>query len=90
MIRDGFDHHASLSVRYNAERRARLVADAIAVEQGEIDDARSTTRVDRTGRELTVEVLAADLVALRAGLNTWRGLVEVAERICEASGGQDD
>lgn len=90
MTRDGFDHHASLSVRYGSKRRARLVADAVAVEQGEIDDARSTTRVDRAGRELTVEVLADDLVALRAGLNTWRGLVDVAERICDASRAVDN
>ncbi|MFB6096816.1 MAG: KEOPS complex subunit Pcc1 [Haloferacaceae archaeon] len=86
MTRDGFDHRASLSVRYASERRARLVADAVAVEQGEIDDARSSARIDRDGRELSVDVLAADLVALRAGLNTWRGLVEVAERVCDVGG----
>lgn len=81
MTREGYDHRALLSFTYPGQRRARVVADAIAVERGEIDDARSTTRVTREGCELSVEVLARDLVALRAGVNTWRRLVDVAERV---------
>ncbi|PSP73697.1 hypothetical protein BRC70_02960 [Halobacteriales archaeon QH_6_68_27] len=36
-------------------------------------------RVDRAEATVTVTVTAADLVALRAGVNTWLGLVAVAE-----------
>jgi KEOPS complex subunit Pcc1 len=62
-----------------AERAARVVADAVGVEEGEIDDDRSRATVRRDGTVVEVDVAAADLVALRAAANTWTGLVEVAE-----------
>jgi KEOPS complex subunit Pcc1 len=74
-----YPHAVSLSFEYDDERRARIVADAVAVEVGEIDDDRSTATVDRDGRVLRVDVFAHDLVALRAGVNTWIRLVETAE-----------
>jgi len=75
------DHRASLSFAYDDERSARLVERSVRVETGEIDDDRSEAAVDRDGAVVTVRVAAADLVALRAGLNTWSRLVEVAERV---------
>jgi KEOPS complex subunit Pcc1 len=81
--RDDYPHTIGLSFEYDDQRTARLVGDAVSVEVGEIDDDRSTARVDREGRTVTVDVFARDLVALRAGTNTWLGLVGTAERICD-------
>lgn len=79
-------HDATLSVTYDDERRARTVADAIAVEAGAIADvdARSRAAVEREGRRVSVRIDAADLVALRAACNTWSRLVSVAEELAEA------
>ncbi|ELZ83513.1 KEOPS complex Pcc1-like subunit [Haloferax sp. Atlit-6N] len=76
-------HSASLEFDYSEERRARVVERSVAVEEGEIDDARSGARVDREGRTVVVTVEADDLVALRAGLNSWIRLVETAERVAD-------
>ncbi|GAA0720359.1 KEOPS complex subunit Pcc1 [Halorubrum trapanicum] len=74
-------HETVLSFTYSTERRARVVAAALGPEVGEIDDARSTATVDREGDAVRVRVLADDLVALRAGVNSWSRLVGVAERV---------
>jgi len=74
-------HETVLSFQYPSERRARLVDDALAPEVGEIDDARSAATVSRDGDAVRVRVVADDLVALRAGINSWSRLIEVAERI---------
>ncbi|TKX73522.1 KEOPS complex Pcc1-like subunit [Halorubrum sp. GN11_10-6_MGM] len=74
-------HETVFSVTYDTERRARIVADALGPEVGEIDDARSTAAVDREGDAVRVRVAADDLVALRAGVNSWSRLVAVAERV---------
>jgi KEOPS complex subunit Pcc1 len=74
-------HETILSFGYPSERRARVVADALAPEVGEIDDARSAATVSRDGDAVRVRVEADDLVALRAGVNSWSRLVEVAERV---------
>jgi len=75
------EHDATLRFSYPDERRARVVADALGPEVGEIDDARSDATVDRDGEVVVVRVAAADLVALRAGINSWTRLVAVAERV---------
>ena len=82
---DDAPHRLSLQFDYDTERRARVVERAVRVEVGEIDDARSTARVGRTGRTVEVRIGAADLVALRAGANTWRRLLSVAERMAETA-----
>ena len=74
-------HETVLSFSYPTERRARVVADALGPEVGAIDDARSSASVDREGDAVRVRVLADDLVALRAGVNSWSRLVAVAERV---------
>jgi KEOPS complex subunit Pcc1 len=51
---------------------------------GQIDDERSTARVAVDGEALSVVVFARDLVALRAGTNTWIRLVETAEDVLDA------
>jgi KEOPS complex subunit Pcc1 len=77
-------HSADLVFAYDDARAAALVADAVSQEVDEIEGDRTTAEVEREGREVRVDVDADDLVALRAGLNTWSTLVEVAERMVEA------
>ncbi|EMA39708.1 KEOPS complex subunit Pcc1 [Halobiforma nitratireducens] len=73
-------HGATLEFDYDSPSRARLVAESVAREIGEIDDDRSRTRIDREDTTITLEIDAADVVALRAALNTWFSLLDVAER----------
>ena len=78
-------HAATLSFTYRSAERARRVERSVRPELDEIADDRSRTAVARDGDTLTVTVRAADLVALRAGTNTWVRLVEVAETVCAAA-----
>ena len=75
------EHETVISFTYPSQRRARVVADALGPEVDEIDDARSTATVDREGDAVRVRLTADDLVALRAGVNSWSRLVAVAERV---------
>lgn len=72
---------AELYFAYPTTERARLVARSARQEVGEITGDRTQTTVTRDGSRVLVQVSAEDLVALRAGLNTWTSLVEVAERV---------
>ena len=74
-----YDHDATLTFEYDDERRARLIERSIRPEVGEIDGDRSVTEVAHDDALVRVVVRATDLVALRAGLNTWLSLVTVAE-----------
>ncbi|MDG5759209.1 KEOPS complex subunit Pcc1 [Natronococcus sp. A-GB1] len=76
-------HGATLDLEYDDPARARLVAESVALEVGEIDDDRSQTTIDREGSIVSLEIEAADPVALRAALNTWFSLVDVAERTAD-------
>ncbi|WP_129114798.1 KEOPS complex subunit Pcc1 [Halegenticoccus tardaugens] len=78
-------NRALLRFEYDDERRARIVERSVGVEVGEIDDARSAATVERDGRSVAVRVSAADLVALRAGVNSWTRMVSVAERTIDAA-----
>ena len=78
-------HAATLTFRYPDSDAAGLVAAAVSQEVGEIDGDRSAAAISRDGAAVRVDVGADDLVALRAGLNTWSSLVEVAERSLEAA-----
>jgi KEOPS complex subunit Pcc1 len=75
-------HDATLSFDFDSERRARIVAESVRQEVDEIDGDRTRASVDRADATVTVAVTAGDLVALRAGVNTWTTLVSVAERVC--------
>jgi KEOPS complex subunit Pcc1 len=74
-------HDADISFQFDTERRARIVAESVRQEVDEIDGDRTRASVERAGRTVTVAVAARDLVALRAGVNTWTTLVSVAERL---------
>ncbi len=79
------EHAATLSFSYPTVRRARSVADAVAPEAGDIEGGRTVANVSRSGRTVEIAVEAADLTALRAGTNTWNGLVGTAERVAETA-----
>ncbi len=80
-------HDAFLEFDYDSEERAVTVFRSVAREIGEIDDERSRTTVEREDETMLIRVEAADLVALRAALNTWQTLVGVAESIAETADG---
>jgi len=80
-VDDDAPHHLSLQFEYDTEERARRVERSVGVEVGEIDDARSAATVTRDAQTVEVHVEATDLVALRAGTNTWSRLLAVAERV---------
>jgi len=74
------DHESVLEFDYPDAQRAARVARSVRVEAGDVDGDRTDVCVERDGATVVVTVTAADLVALRAGLNTWTALVGVAER----------
>jgi KEOPS complex subunit Pcc1 len=74
-------HTAALSFEYPTSDAAQLVERSIRVEVDQLDDDRSTAGVSRTKTRVEVDVAAADLVALRAGLNSWLRYVSVAEQV---------
>jgi len=78
-------HEAAFEFSYPSERRAEAIERAVAPEVGEIEGDRSRASVSRAGATLSVTIEATDLVALRAGMNTWCSLVSVAERVAESA-----
>jgi KEOPS complex subunit Pcc1 len=74
-------HETVLSFEYDSPEAARRVERAIAPEVADIADDRSNTQLSRDGNCLDVRIEARDIVALRAGLNTWLSLVDVAEQV---------
>ena len=78
-------HAATLVFDYPAPESARLVERAVEGELDEIAGDRTRAALSREGRIVEIRITADDLVALRAGLNTWCTLVEVAE----SAGGLD-
>ena len=72
-----------LRFTYPTATAARRVARSVAVEVGELDADRSTVSVDREGSILTVDIAATDLVALRAGINSWCRYVATAETVAD-------
>ncbi len=79
-------HDSLLAVEYDDAERARRVERSLRPEVGDIDGDRSEVAVTREGATLEVAIEAEDLVALRAGLNTWLTLVSVAEAAGDAVG----
>jgi KEOPS complex subunit Pcc1 len=87
---DGAAHGAVIDFDYADERRARTVAESVLVEVGAIADERSRAAVERDGCAVRIDIEAADLVALRAGLNTWLRLVGVAEDVATDASSRAD
>ncbi|ELZ00163.1 KEOPS complex subunit Pcc1 [Natrialba asiatica] len=76
-------HDTLLEFDYGRPERATVVAESVAREIGEIDDERSRTTIDRDGSVVAIRIDAEDVIALRAAVNTWFALVDVAERTAE-------
>lgn len=74
-----FSHGTTLEFDYESDARATLIAESVTREIGEIDDDRSRTTISRSDQTVCIEINARDVIALRAALNTWFTLVDVAE-----------
>lgn len=72
-------HDTTLDATYASADLAKTIEASLRQESGEIDDARSRTLIERTDGTLSIEIQAADIVALRAAVNTWLSLLSVAE-----------
>jgi len=79
------DHEALLEFVYDRAERAAIVERSVRREVGEIAGDRTRASVEREDETVRVTVTASDLVALRAGTNTWLTLVDVAEA-CSTDG----
>ncbi|MFB6311140.1 MAG: KEOPS complex subunit Pcc1 [Salinirussus sp.] len=73
-------HVASLEFSYGSVELATRVERSLRPEIGDIEGDRATAALSRTDADLELRIEATDLVALRAGLNTWLSLATVAER----------
>jgi KEOPS complex subunit Pcc1 len=76
-------HEAVFEYSYDDERAASIVAESVRPEVGDIEGDRTSATLGRDGTTVIVTVRARDLTALRAGINTWGSLVDVAERIAD-------
>ncbi|MFC7075755.1 KEOPS complex subunit Pcc1 [Haloarcula halophila] len=79
-------HTTVLSVPFDSAERARRVERSVRPEIGAIDGDRTTATLVREGDTVEITVTADDLVALRAGCNTWLTLVGTAERADTGAG----
>jgi len=78
-------HRTIFSFDYRNQRRARTVERSLRPELGAIDGDRTSATVTRDGATLELVIEAEDLVALRAGCNTWLTLSSVAETTASGS-----
>jgi KEOPS complex subunit Pcc1 len=67
--------------KYDREHRASIVAASIEGELGEIAGDRTRAELTCEGQVLEIRIEASDLVALRAGINTWCSFVDVASKV---------
>jgi KEOPS complex subunit Pcc1 len=73
-------HETSFSLEYDTASDAATIERSLRPEIGDIEGERTEAALSRDGAVLCVDIEAADLVALRAGQNTWLSLTGVAER----------
>jgi KEOPS complex subunit Pcc1 len=72
-------HQTHLTAEYDSADQARAIEQSIRPEIDDIEGDRTTARLSRVGQQVELMVEASDLVALRAGINTWLTLRGVAE-----------
>lgn len=77
-------HETTLSLSYDSTTVASTVLRSLRQEAGVISGDRTEATVSGADRTVTITIRAEDLVALRAGQNTWLGLADVAERTIDA------
>ena len=78
-------HETVLRLEYDSSTEASTVEQSLRPEIDDIEGERTQATLSRAGRVVTIDIAAADLVALRAGQNTWLSLVTVAERCASVS-----
>ncbi len=71
-------HRITLERTY-APGDAAIIHRSLAPESADLVDERSETSVTVSDGLVRIEIIAADLVALRAAANTWLGLLSAAE-----------
>lgn len=76
-------HRTVFTLEYPDESLASRVEGSLQPEIGDIEGDRTTAALTREGATLRVTVTADDLVALRAGCNTWLTLSSVAESVSQ-------
>lgn len=74
-------HRTVFRFKYADSECAELVQRSLRPELDDIDGDRTTATLSRAGSTLTLTIEARDLVALRAGCNTWTTLANVAEAV---------
>lgn len=79
MAAESGPHSVELGFEFSTTERAETVSAAVRVEVNEVEDSRATASVTRQGPMVMVEIQAADLHALRAGINSWTRLIDTAE-----------
>ena len=79
--RSGRPHTATFTRSYHQSATTSVITQRLRQEVGEIADARGQASIEQTETQLIISVEAADLTALRAGINTWLRLVTVAESV---------
>lgn len=72
-------HRTVVTLDYDDAERASRIERSLRPELGAIDGDRTRATLTRDGAVLTLTIEAQDLVALRAGCNTWATLTTVAE-----------
>ncbi len=73
-------HESSFSLEYDTESAAAAVERSLRPEVGDIEGERTEAALSRTENVVELDIEATDLIALRAGQNTWLSLAGVAER----------
>jgi KEOPS complex subunit Pcc1 len=73
-------HDLLLEFEYSHPERASLIQRSVRQEIGEIEGDRTRATICQEDHVVEIHISADDLVALRAGLNTWCTLIEVAEK----------
>jgi KEOPS complex subunit Pcc1 len=83
-------HETVLTFEYDDERRASIVAASIEGEVGEIAGDRTHAELGCERNVLEIRIEASDLVALRAGINTWCSFVDVASAVAAIGASADE
>lgn len=74
-------HTAEVEFSYGSKHTALVVSNAVSQEVGDIEGDRAMATVEHSKNTVRVHIDATDLIALRAALNTWTSLLDVAETI---------
>jgi KEOPS complex subunit Pcc1 len=83
-------HESSFSLEYDTESAAATVERSLRPEVGDIEGERTVAALSRAESVVEIDIEATDLVALRAGQNTWLSLADVAERSLAAGRSIDE